>query len=106
MIDEISIAGVTPDALERTSLKTAKPMQRCPFPRCEDCDKYHGHYCTVPMVVSKQKWLLTEDLLVGMEKRISELENLVTDEILGSERHAKPADPDNMTWDEYLGEDK
>lgn len=99
--DEISIP-----MLERISTDKAKPMQDCPFPRCEECDKYHGHWCTVPMVVSKQKWLLTEDLFVSMEKRIAELENLVTEEILGSKRCMKTAnDPNNLTWEDCFKED-
>ncbi len=83
MIDKYNEAGI-PEMLERTSQSTAKPIENCIYPRCEECDKYHGHYCTVPMVVSKQDLLLTEALIVSMEKRLTELETLVTDEILGS----------------------
>ncbi len=71
------------ETLERINAKKAKPMVGCIYPKCEDCDKYHGHYCTVPMVISKQIWLTTESLIARMEKRLTELETLVTDEILG-----------------------
>lgn len=90
-IDEIGIPTTEIEAdgfitrmetLERINEKKAKPISECVYPRCEDCDKYHGHYCTVPMVVSKQIWLTTESLIARMEKRLTELETLVTDEIL------------------------
>jgi hypothetical protein len=61
------------------------------------------------MVVSKQIWRLTEALIVQMENRLTELENLVTDEIIGSKERRiilQSADPDNLTWDDYLGEEK
>ena len=54
------------------------------YPHCEECDKYHGHYCTVPMVISKQIWRITDERLWYLNKRIDTLENLVTEEILGS----------------------
>ena len=125
MIDEIGIPTTEIEAdgfitrmetLERVSEKKAKPISECVYPRCEDCDKYHGHYCTVPMVVSKQVWLTTESLITRMENRLTELETLVTDEILRSkERRAHMLDDPaslrsvfgaNFTWDDYLGEDK
>lgn len=93
------------DLLARTDMKRAKPVTDCPYPECEKCDKYHGHYCTVPMVVSKQIWRLTGALIVQMENRLTELENLVTDEILRSDKPPK-TDPVNFTWDDYLGEEK
>lgn len=117
MIDEIGIPTTEIEAdgfitrmetLERVNEKKAKPISGCVYPRCEDCDKYHGHYCTVPMVVSKQIWLTTESLITRMEKRLTELETLVTDEILGSKRE-EPKDPDsklNYTWADYFGEDQ
>ena len=67
-----------PEQLERVSLNRAKPTEECMYPHCEECDKYHGHYCTVPMVISKQIWY-------RLEKSLAELETLVTDEILGSQ---------------------
>ena len=73
-----------PEQLERASLNRAKPAEECMYPHCEECDKYHGHYCTVPMVISKQIWRITEERLWYLNKRIDTLENLVTEEILGS----------------------
>ena len=83
MIDIYNEVGL-PTSLEQTGKDTAKPIEECIYPKCEECDKYHGHYCTVPMVVSKQHFRLTADLLTGLDKRISELENIVTSEILRS----------------------
>lgn len=74
------------NALEYLNASRATPMRGCDYPNCESCDKYHGHYCSVPMVVSKQIWLTTESLIVRLENRLTELENLVTDEILGSNK--------------------
>lgn len=93
-----------PSALERVNLNRAKPVSECVYPKCEDCDKYHGHYCTVPMVVSKQIWLTTESLIARMEKRLTELENLVTEEIIGS-KHDTPCDDFNLTWSDYFSEE-
>ena len=83
---EIEADGfITPQsALERADLNRAKPVSECIYPKCEECDKYHGHYCTVPMVVSKQNYLLTEKKLQSLEARLNDLENLVTEEIIGS----------------------
>lgn len=88
---EIEADGfITPQsALERTDLHRAKPVSECVYPKCEDCDKYHGHYCTVPMVVSKEIYLLTEKKLQSLEARLNDLENLVTEEILGAEWERK-----------------
>ena len=97
-IDEISIPTteieadgfITPQsALERADLNRAKPVSECVYPRCEDCDKYHGHYCTVPMVVSKQIYRQTAERIARIEKSLIELENLVTEQILGAEWERK-----------------
>lgn len=96
------------NALEYLNASRATPMRGCDYPNCESCDKYHGHYCSVPMVVSKQIWLTTESLIVRLENRLTELETLVTDEILGSKKPTKK-DPEaelNYTWDDYFGETK
>ena len=95
-----------PEQLERVSQSKAKPMSGCIYPRCEECDKYHGHYCTVPMVVSKQIWLTTESLIARMEKRLTELETLVTDEILRSDksRAVESKTELNYTWTDYFGD--
>ena len=84
MIDKYNEVGIS--ALEHMSNVTAKPAGECIYPRCEDCDKYHGHWCTVPMVISKQNFIFAERKLQSLEARLDDLENLVTDEILGSER--------------------
>ena len=83
---EIEADGfITPQsALERVNLNRAKPVSECVYPKCEDCDKYHGHYCTVPMVVSKQIYRETMERIGKIEKTLIELENLVTEEIIGS----------------------
>lgn len=119
MIDKYNEAGIPAmeveadgfitrtETLERINASKAKPISECIYPKCEECDKYHGHYCTVPMVVSKQKWLLTEAIIVRLEKRLTELENLVTDEILGSKEQMKqaPKDRTNYTWADYFEEE-
>lgn len=82
---EIEADGfITPAyALERKTERTAKPISECIYPKCEECDKYHGHYCTVPMVVSKQIYRETMERIGKIEKTIIELENLVYDKLLG-----------------------
>ena len=84
-----------PSALERTDLNRAKPVSECLYPNCEECDKYHGHYCTVPIVVSKQDWLSMHDWAQKTTNRICDLENLVTEEIIGER---------NLTWSDYFKE--
>lgn len=93
MIDKYNEAGIEIEAdgfitraetLERINQNKAKPASECIYPCCEDCDKYHGHYCTVPMVVSKQNFRRTEERLENLQYRLTRLEELVTDEILGS----------------------
>lgn len=83
---EIEADGfITPQsALERVNLNRAKPVSECVYPKCEDCDKYHGHYCTVPMVVSKQIYRETMERIGKIEKTLTELENLVYDKIMGA----------------------
>lgn len=61
---------------------SAKPVSECIYPACEECDKYHGHYCTVPMVISKQNYIVINDKLTDLMKRVLDLENLVYDELL------------------------
>lgn len=80
-----------PSALEHTEHAntactgnaTAQPMRECPYPNCELCYLYIGHYCTVPMVVSKQIYRETMERIGKIEKTIIELENLVYDKLLG-----------------------
>lgn len=75
-----------PSALERIDLNRAKPVEICPYPKCEECDKYHALYCTVPMVISKQMWQMTSERISALEKRLIELETLVYDEIWRSDK--------------------
>lgn len=117
MIDKYNEAGIPTEieadgfitrveTLERINANKATPIKVCVYPECEECDKYHGHYCTVPMVVSKQNWLLTESLIVRMEKKLAELETLVTEEIFGSKHRDTPQAETNFTWDDYFDGEK
>ena len=72
-------------AVPTSTTTTAKPISECVYPKCEDCDKYHGHYCTVPMVVSKQIYRETMERIGKIEKTLIELENLVYGKIMGAE---------------------
>lgn len=81
MIDKYNEVGIS--ALERADNATAKPATECVYPRCEDCDKYHGHYCTVPMVVSKEIWYLSKEFISETETRLTVLESLVADLTVG-----------------------
>lgn len=93
-IDEISIEAdgfITREQdirpLEKVTDNTAKPTSECCYPQCEKCRDYISYegasYCTVPMVINKQIWRLTADLIADLANRLTELETLVTDEILG-----------------------
>ena len=89
MIKEIEADGfiTPPSALEYKNRAvptstSAKPVSECIYPACEECDKYHGHYCTVPMVVSKQDWLSIHAWAQRITDRICDIENLVCDELL------------------------
>lgn len=108
--DEIYIEETPPksNALEWVSADRAKLTEKCGYPNCEDCICYVASSCTVPMVVSKQIWRMTEDLITSMRRRLTDLETLVTDEIIGSKerRHILQTDPANYTWDDYFGENK
>lgn len=90
------------ETLERINANKAKPIKGCAFPKCEGCDDYHGEHCAVPMVISKQIWLTMESLITRMEKRLTELETLVTDEILGSKPRMSNKPETNYTWDDYF----
>lgn len=88
--DEVSIpTGILEHTetanMAMTGNATAKPIEECKYPLCEECVHYRGHYCTVPIVISKQIFLLTDEKLRSLEKRLTELENIVTDVILGSQ---------------------
>lgn len=102
--DEIEDDGfVTPEwmmsTLERKSEDKAIPMQECRYPRCEECKDYVSRdgkwYCTVPMVISKQTWMLTTELIVDFNKRISDLEELVDYHMFRSETRTQHRDSEH-----------
>lgn len=95
-----------PSALERTGLHRAIPVSECVYPKCEECDKYHGHYCTVPMVVSKQNYIVINDKIDDLMKRVLDLEILVYDEILGEKSQKREKNETNLTWEDYFQEEK
>ena len=76
--------------LERVSDNTANPTTECCYPRCEMCAKYGAYgdsrFCTVPMVITKQMFLIAEEKMQRLECRLSGLESLVEDNILGNEQ--------------------
>ena len=76
-----------PEELEYTHkvLSTARLSKECIYPKCERCGHYREHFCTVPIVYTKQMHHISADLFARLEKRLTELENLVTDEILASD---------------------
>ena len=84
-----------PEALERMNANKAKPETECAYPNCEECDKYHGHYCTVPIVFSKQMF---KDFNGIMERTRMQIESLMFEIAVLKER-AYPAD-EQMTWTE------
>ena len=68
-----------PSALEHKTTNTAKPISECVYPKCEECDKYHGHYCTVPIVVTKQNYLMAGERLRKLEETVDALkEDILT----------------------------
>lgn len=91
--DKYNEVGIPTGVLEHTETAnmamtgnaTAKPMEECKYPLCEECVHYICHYCTVPIVISKQIWWMTSERIYRLEKSLAELETLVTDEILGSQ---------------------
>lgn len=101
--DKYNEAGI-PTELERINASKAKPATECVYPNCEECDKYHGHYCTVPIVVTKQMWIEAIDRFADLSKRISDIEEVLLDEILSSKKASKSRDEVNFTWDDYLGD--
>ena len=66
---------------------TANPTTECCYPECEKCRDYvrfqGANYCTVPMVINKQTWRLTADLIADMKREIDEVKEMVYDHILG-----------------------
>lgn len=85
------------DDLEYTQniFSVARLSKECIYPKCEECGYYRQYYCTVPMVVSKQIYRETMERIGKLEKTLAELENLVTEEIIGER---------NLTWSDYFKE--
>ena len=92
-VDEISIEAdgyITREEdirpLERVTDNTANPARECRYPHCEECRDYVSYqganYCTVPMVINKQIWHLTADVIADMSREIDELREMVIDHIL------------------------
>lgn len=95
-IDEISIEAdgfITREQdikpLEKVTDKTAKPTTECCYPKCEECREYVSYqgasYCTVPMVINKQIWLVTASKIRMLERCLAELQTTVFDHILGDD---------------------
>lgn len=65
----------------------AVPATECRYPNCEECDEYirfrGANYCTVPMVLNKQTWRLTADLIADLRREIDEVKEMVYDMVLG-----------------------
>lgn len=98
------------DDLEYTQsvFSTARLSKGCIYPNCEKCGYYREHYCTVPMVVSKQIYRLTDERIHRLENELAELKEFVYDEILRSDKGIEipPETKLNYTWDDYLGENE
>ena len=71
----------------------AVPATECKYPNCEECEDYirfkGANYCTVPMVLNKQTWRLTADLIADLRKEIDELKEMVYDMVLGQKSEAE-----------------
>lgn len=114
---EIEADGfITP--LEQLSENKAKPATDCIYPECEECDKYHGHYCTVPIVVSKQMWKNLDGALGMHHMQIESIgyelgrlalfvEEHVTRNMDGEKEEPKKAEEEelNLTWDDYFSKE-
>ena len=55
----------------------------CQYPNCEKCENYimrgEYNYCDVPITMSKQDMKKFEGLIVRMDERIRDVEELVGD---------------------------
>lgn len=85
--DEIYIQETKP--LERVDMDRAKPAKGCKYPKCEECRDYRNGYCTVPIVVTKQMWLMSDDRERELRRDIAEIKEMVYDEILGQKSEAE-----------------
>ena len=82
--DEIYIQETPPrrNVLELVGEDKAKPMEKCGYPDCERCIHYVASACTIPIVVSKQMYLMTEERIAVLERNADALGELVYGEIL------------------------
>lgn len=101
------------ETLERINASKAKPTEECIYPCCEECDNYRGHYCTVPMVVSKQIWknldgvlgahhMQIESLKYEMARLIAFVEHTSCEP---TDKRVEPQDHEselNFTWGDYF----
>lgn len=85
--DEIYIQETKP--LERVDMDRAIPAKGCKYPKCEECRDYRNGYCTVPIVVTKQMWLMSDDREREFRREISDLKEMVADTVLGSKSSAE-----------------
>ena len=85
--DEIYIQETKP--LERVDMDRAIPSKECKYPKCEECRDYRNGYCTVPMVITKQMYLMIDDMERGLARDVNELRGMVTDIILGQKTEAE-----------------
>ena len=73
--------------LEKVTDNTANPTTECCYPECEKCRNYASvkgaSYCTVPMVVSKQMYLMAIDTIDRLSEDIAEVREMVYEHILG-----------------------
>lgn len=85
----MGVEEITITPLEKVTDTTANPTPRCCYPTCEECDRYVAvgdvSYCTVQIVVTQQHLLLTEERLHRMDERLTELQTVLYDHILGVE---------------------
>lgn len=92
--------------LERVTDTTANPTSECCYPRCEECKDYvsykEANYCTVPMVITKQTWLLTTALITDLRRDIDEAREMVYDHIL--DEKSRDVGGNYSVKDEYLYE--
>ena len=98
--DEIYIRETKP--LERVDMDKAIPARECPYPKCEECEDYVKGYCTVPMVVSKQTWMMMSDTIASLKDIIDELTETVYDEILGKPTTRSSAKDERELYDKTI----
>lgn len=75
---------VTVMPLEWTSVHSAKPAEKCIYPKCEECGEYVHECCTVPVVFTKQMYHLATELFNVIYERLDIMDELIDTEILDS----------------------